>query len=95
MTLTRPETPAHMPLGDSYFAGVVASVDLATGAKRCFEAKNCRGGVFSVKNTSARACEPSATSWSAMVSSSSKRTLTWMPVFFSNALTNAWVVCTC
>ena len=34
MTLTRADTPAHIPLGELYFDGTVASVDLATGAKQ-------------------------------------------------------------
>ena len=95
MTLTRAETPAHCPLGELYFEGVSASVDGSTGSSRRFEARYCSGGEFSVKNTSAGECVPSVTSWSASRSSSSKRALTSMPVFFSNALTRAWVVCTC
>ena len=76
MTLTRAETPAHMPFGELYFDGVWASVDALIGASRCLEARYCSGGEFSVKNTSAGECAPSVTIWSASTSSSSKRTLT-------------------
>ena len=95
MTLTRAETPAHRPLGELYFDGVCASVDALIGASRCLEARYCSGGEFSVKKTSAGEWPPSLTIWSARTSSSSKRTLTVIPVFFSNALTSACVVCTC
>src|ERR1700733_5961656 len=93
MTLTRAETPAHWRFGELYVAGVWASVDALIGDSRRLEARYCSGGEFSVKNTSAGECPPSVTIWSASTSSSSKRTLTVIPVFFSNALTNDWGVC--
>ena len=48
ITLTRAETPTHLPSGELYRAGVWARVDGATGARSPLAASSSSGGEFSV-----------------------------------------------
>ena len=48
ITLTRADTPTHLPSGELNLEGVAASVDGSTGASRPLEARYCNGGEFSV-----------------------------------------------
>ena len=95
ITLTRPDIAAQSPSGESYLAGVFASVALFTLASSPLPCRNSRTCEFSVKITSAGDLVPSAAIWLARTSSSSLRTWTVMPVAFSNWVTSASVVCTC
>src|SRR5580704_17932298 len=53
ITLTRAEMPTHFWSGELNRDGVAARVDAFTLESRPLEARNCSGGEFSVKNTSA------------------------------------------
>ena len=94
-TLTRAETPTQSWSLARYWLGTAASALPSTAESRPFSSSATRGGVFSVKNTSAGDLLPSCSICCVSTSSSSLRTLTCTPVTFSKADTRASVVCSC
>ena len=47
-TLTRADTPTHLPSGELYLLGTWASVEASMGASSPLPARSWRAGVFSV-----------------------------------------------
>ena len=58
ITLTRAETPTHLPPGELKRAGVCARVDGATGASRPLDSSSSSGGEFSVEEHVGRRVRP-------------------------------------